>query len=358
MSDATAAAWETAATGSGSNSNNGGGGGGMTGWTVVRQLVAGGGAGAIADCFTHPLDTIRARLQTLQTIPSSSSLSSSSIMLRKPTLVTSFVSLAKTEGIRGLYRGFAAAILGTVPAHALYFGGYELSRSYLVDLRRPAGSNSASAAGSHRGDWMDHAVSGLVAELGGALVWVPADVIKQKVQTNVYASSREALQGVWKTEGLRGLFRGFWVAVVTYGPFASLYFVVYEQLKHELAKRRTVDATMEARARRKQDQVQVQVQVQAGRDLSLVASMGCGFVAGAVAAAATCPLDVIKTQLQVEAGRTYSSAWNVAKILYARHGWRGFTRGIGARISWIAPGTAITIAAFEALSTASVPFLS
>lgn len=59
-------------------------------------------------------------------------------------------------------------------------------------------------------------------------------------------------------------------------------------------------------------------------------------------------MDVIKTRLQVqnsmEVGR-YKNAIDAFSRILKEEGPRAFTKGIGTRVLWITPGTAITIAA-------------
>lgn len=88
-----------------------------------------------------------------------------------------------------------------------------------------------------------------------------------------------------------------------------------------------------------------------------------GASAGAVAAALTCPMDVIKTRIQVS--EKSLGIFQVLNKMIAEEGYRAFTKvfqiesqveisswtetiwlskGLTARVLWIAPGTAITIA--------------
>lgn len=75
-----------------------------------------------------------------------------------------------------------------------------------------------------------------------------------------------------------------------------------------------------------------------------------GANAGAIAAAVTCPLDVVKTRIQVqhtEGGHQYNTVLNTVRKMLQEEGLSAFGKGFFARIVWIAPGTAITIAAYE-----------
>lgn len=51
------------------------------------------------------------------------------------------------EGAAGLYRGFAAVLLGVLPANALYYGTYELLRAHLPG---PLGGAAVGAAAQVR----------------------------------------------------------------------------------------------------------------------------------------------------------------------------------------------------------------
>jgi solute carrier family 25 carnitine/acylcarnitine transporter 20/29 len=77
-------------------------------------------SGAIARIPTHPIDTLKARLQTLR---------SSGAGTGKPldTAPQLFVRIFREEGLRGLYRGLGVTLLLGPFASMLYFGGYEVS---------------------------------------------------------------------------------------------------------------------------------------------------------------------------------------------------------------------------------------
>ena len=41
-------------------------------------------------------------------------------------------NILRTEGIRGLFRGFTSTLMRECPGYACFFGGYELTRSILT----------------------------------------------------------------------------------------------------------------------------------------------------------------------------------------------------------------------------------
>lgn len=79
------------------------------------------------------------------------------------------------------------------------------------------------------------------------------------------------------------------------------------------------------------------------------------FKLGAAAAAATTPLDVVKTVLQTRGAGSDSSVRNaqgirdVCNIILKRYGWRGFLMGISPRVFSHMPSTAICWTTYETL---------
>lgn len=74
------------------------------------NMVAGAIAGLVTDLFFFPLDTLKTRLQATVSGKDYSS---------------------QTKG-KGLFSGLSAGIIISAPACACYWGGYELSKSFLL----------------------------------------------------------------------------------------------------------------------------------------------------------------------------------------------------------------------------------
>jgi hypothetical protein len=74
-----------------------------------------------------------------------------------------------------------------------------------------------------------------------------------------------------------------------------------------------------------------------------------------MAAACTTPVDVIKTRLQVQQRGTagsYRGALDALSRIWREEGARAFYQGLGARVLWMAPGSAICMAACMSVCSA------
>ncbi|KAK5576067.1 hypothetical protein RB653_007205 [Dictyostelium firmibasis] len=287
----------------------------------LLYILTGATSGLLADSIMHPIDTVRARVQ-IEKVGQSQ---------YKGTF-SALNQIIKNEGVSYLYKGFPIVATATVPAHALYFLGYEYSKQWVTERYGKRWGDST----------ITHFSAGFVADALGSLIWVPMDIIKQRlqVQTNTqklnpnqtyYKGSFHAGKVILQEEGIRGLYRGFMPALATYGPFVGIYFSVYEKCKS------TISTFL---SKEKNDYLPIPYQ------------LGSGFFAGAFAAAVTCPLDVIKTRIQVQRTtekQIYNGMWDSFKTILKEEGPKAFVKGMGARIWWIAPGNALTIASYEQL---------
>lgn len=239
-------------------------------------------AGIVSRLVTHPLDTAKARLQAVY--QAGSPLQSNPY--RGPVHV--LVQTVKTEGIAGLYRGLGAVLVGGTPGTVIYLCGYEMAKNQLSEHW-----SSDSAAGS--GDFFMHFTAGMIAETISCIIYVPVDVIKERMQVQqlpgsgdgpkskslVYKSSWDALKHISRTEGLSGVYRGYGATLASFGSFSALYFAFYEHLKH--GARQFESGRIGESARSMQD-----VEVSFAMTVASTAS------AGALASWITSPLDMAK----------------------------------------------------------------
>jgi hypothetical protein len=292
----------------------------MTPSSNLRSILfCGAGAGLISDSIVHPIDTLRARLQVGGEDQKRGGRYRNIFDCAKVTI--------REEGLRGLYKGYGVVMATTLPAHALYFLAYEKIKGLLSAVGADTEQNASV-----------YFAGGIAANMCAGIIWTPADVVKQRLQVQTshdlmaYRSSWHAVYTIVQKEGRRGIFKGYWAAALTWAPYCGIYFTVYEKCKHIAFRRRP----------------------EWKESPPLPLTLACGVTAGAMGAVCTNPIDVAKTRFQVQ-GTTSSQAVKYRsfshgfRTILKEEGIRGLTNGMWARMLWIAPASAITIAGYEAL---------
>lgn len=274
----------------------------------TSELAAGIAAGLAQDVLLHPLDTVRARLDTGAT--SAKALNPVSALAHEARAVV------LSDGVVGLYRGYALCLTASAPANALYFGSYRATRRALPD-----------------GLPFRDAAAGFGAELLASLLWTPLDVVKQRLQVAPpETSALDAARSACALGGPLGLWRGYWAGIAVWGPYSAVYFSAFEAIRRALGG--------------SSDDVQSAEGVRT--------NLASGVGAGALGALATQPLDCAKTRIQVGAtpGATQPGLLATVRAVWAAEGARALWRGAFARVMWLAPGCAVSITVFEYVASA------
>jgi len=152
-----------------------------------------------------------------------------------------------------------------------------------------------------------------------------------QVFNSPYKSCIDCIRSIHHAEGVKAFYRSYGTQLTMNVPFVSLHFVVYESAQDLMNPARQYNP------------------------LSHVMS---GAAAGALAAAATTPLDVCKTLLNTQtvhaAGAVGSNASVVVSGLiqavatvYRCRGVRGYFSGMTARMVFQTPATAISWSVYE-----------
>ena len=165
----------------------------------ILATTTAGGLAAVVDC---PADVALVRMQS-QTSPR-----------RYKNVVHALCSIAKHEGVSSLYRG----------VHPLVARGMLVTTGQFMTYAAVKQRLSPNSPASH-------AVSGLAAGFVAAVLSTPADVIKSRMMNHhiTYASSTDCFLRTLKTEGVRGLYKGFVPAFGRMAPQVTIMWVAYEQ---------------------------------------------------------------------------------------------------------------------------------
>lgn len=200
--------------------------------THTSKLLAGCLTGITAVTFTYPLDVVRARMafqvHERQYI----------------SIIHTLTSIPKQEGgFIALYRGFSSTILGMIPYAGVAFYSYEVIKSFLMRTF-PLWTTKLAVDGS--GTVVLNIPANLIAGgMAGAIsqtVSYPLDVARRHMQLAGMISEERThplsvlatLSCVYRTSGLRGLYRGMTINFYRAVPQVAVSFSVYEFLKQVL----------------------------------------------------------------------------------------------------------------------------
>ena len=267
----------------------------------AHDVVAGAVARAASQGTIHPLDTMKVRMQA------------------GPAPGKKLRALKGTgtihrglHEVRGLYKGVLGAASGAGIIIGTYFAFYSTTKNF---LRERTNINEGTTA----------FIAGATAALGSSVVKVPLAVCIRSVQAGVYKNVFHASQSIVAAAGVRGLFTGFVPTILEDVPDMAVKFAVYETLRN------------------------LHKNLRGDRPASVVEDLAMGGFAGAAAAAATTPLDVIKTVMMCTASSRPTLAGAARAIVREGQGLKPFFRGVGPRALSNGLNSAIFFCFFEAI---------
>lgn len=269
-----------------------------------RDVLAGAFAGACNVVAGHPLDTCKVVLQAAD-----------------PGQFRGTLHAASTLGVRGLYRGLPAPLLG---------GSLETSVNYTVynAARRALSPDTSDVAAA--------LAAGAGAGVALSVVLSPLELIKCRVQAGVDASVALSVQRVWRDHGVAGFARGLSATFAREIPGNALFFASYEgkccacsSCSYSSADARAPAALQRGVAR-------------AGVSDTGVSAPLCGGLAGVAYWLAVLPVDMAKTRLQVLLPGQPEYSWGM--MAHLRHEY--VARGL--RAGWYAGAQPVIVRAFVA----------
>ncbi|GAB0138803.1 hypothetical protein EsDP_00007025 [Epichloe bromicola] len=262
----------------------------MSSPSFQTALLAGALAGTTVDLSLFPLDTLKTRLQ-------------------------SSAGFFPSGGFSGIYRGIGSAVVGSAPGAAFFFCTYEAAKRALARSKLP--------------EPVTHMLAASLGEVAACAVRVPTEVVKQRAQAGLHGGkSGAALRAILSHHGgamgffavWRELYRGWGITVFREVPFTVIQFPLWEAMKSWGRRRDEADVS--------------------GAESALY-----GSIAGGVSAAATTPLDVLKTRVMLSRERV--SVADVFSSMVREEGWRPFFAGVVPRVTWISIGGAIFLGSYQ-----------
>jgi solute carrier family 25 protein 39/40 len=132
--------------------------------------------------------------------------------------MTDISSLVKQQGFRSLWRGLEFTLWRDVPFSGIYWMGYENIRHRLLQ-------HEVFGRGGEKGFFEAAFLSGWLSGTFAAFVTQPFDVSKTRRQVYTGESSTLWLMGgIWREEGLRGLWKGFTPRMLKVAPACAIMY--------------------------------------------------------------------------------------------------------------------------------------
>ncbi|NXU51921.1 MFTC protein, partial [Turnix velox] len=283
----------------------------------LENLAAGLSGGVVSTLVLHPLDLVKIRFAV-----------SDGLELRPKYngILHCMTTVWKHEGLGGLYQGVTPNVVGAGASWGLYFFFYNAIKAY----KKEGKLESLSAT--------EHLVS--AAEAGALTlcitnpVWVTKTRLVLQYDAGVDPSKRQyrgmldALIKIYKTEGIRGLYKGF-VPGLFGTSHGALQFMAYEDLKlrYNQYKNRIADTK-----------------------LNTVEYIVMAAVSKIFAVSATYPYQVVRARLQ-DQHNTYSGVFDVIFRTWRKEGIHGFYKGIIPNVIRVTPACCITFVVYENVSS-------
>jgi len=148
-----------------------------------------------------------------------------------------------------------------------------------------------------------------------------------------YNGQMDVVRQLYKTGGIRSVFRGSAMTLARDGPGSAAYFATYEIVKRRLTP---LDANGKPSG-----------------DLSLTAVMTAGAAAGVAMWIPVFPVDTLKSRLQSSEGSTIGGTF---RTLWAQGGYRSFFPGFGPAMARAVPANAATFLGVELAQKAMSKF--
>ena len=350
-------------------------------WRHVGLPIAVSGASvACATACTNPLDVLKVRLQVMDgaTTPGIGGLGNGAQPRARPTgMADAFASLVRHEGPLALWKGLTPSLIRAVCYGGLRLGLYR-PITVLVDSSPSAGPRTSagrrgladdadgSPPGSRErergggGSMSTKVVAGCASGAFAAALLNPTELVKTRLMADERARGRgegppgggarvgpyQVMRAVINEKGVAGLWRGSAMSMTRSAVLTASQCATYDEVKHRVRRWTGLSD---------------------GVATHFLASM----LAGLVTTTATNPVDMIKTQLYMDAspggespggespgggrGRSrggrfrpgLAGAADAFVAVWRRDGPRGLMRGWGANYLRLGPQTVITFVALE-----------
>jgi len=296
---------------------------------AVEDVLFGSIAGVVGKYIEYPFDTVKVRLQSQP----------DGVPLRYTGPIDCFKQSLASSGIRGLYAGISAPLVGAAAETSSLFFFESLGREALFKLQwadREKGLSLPAlwATGAFSGAWT-------------SLVLTPIELVKCRIQAPGLGSGGVPLKpfgvirDVYRHEGIRGFWHGQLGTLIREGGGSAAWFGAKETTTAAFYRMAAKNASSEAERR--------DILL---KPLPLWQQAVAGASAGVSYNFLFFPADTIKSRMQTSpVGGTQSRKTFVQEgaAIWRQYGMRGLYRGCGITCARSAPSSAFIFMVYDGL---------
>eukprot|EP00831_Metopus_contortus_P057771 TRINITY_DN50084_c0_g2_i1.p1 TRINITY_DN50084_c0_g2~~TRINITY_DN50084_c0_g2_i1.p1 ORF type:complete len:232 (+),score=24.77 TRINITY_DN50084_c0_g2_i1:144-839(+) len=191
--------------------------------SYLIKFTCGGLTGILTSTLTYPLDLIRTFL-SIQT-----STYKTAVLSESQGIFSGLRAIVRQKGILAIFRGMAATNVGIVPYIGLQMSIFEQTQRLFEGCEHLGFLRLLNLL---NGAWSGFASAGLT---------YPLDVVRRKMQLRgiessepEYSSIFDAIKKMYRMNGIRSFFQGFWASQVKMASATALMFMANEELKRVL----------------------------------------------------------------------------------------------------------------------------
>ncbi|KAG8363276.1 hypothetical protein BUALT_Bualt19G0005300 [Buddleja alternifolia] len=308
-----------------------------------ERAVSAAGAAFISAVIVNPLDVAK-MVREMKNMPSSVGTQPACApdCTRYKGMLDVFYKVIRQEGFSRLWRGTNASLALAVPSVGIYMPLYDIFRNYMEEFT----SRNAPTIAPYV-----PVVAGSLTRSIACISCYPVELARTRMQAFKHNQTDVKPPGVWKTlagvvspvksannhqafQSYRILWTGLGAQLARDVPFSAVCWSFLEPLRRKFLSR---------------------IGDEASATSVLGANFCAGFMAGSLAAATTCPLDVARTRRQIEKDPTRALKMTTRHTLieiWRDGGIRGLFAGARPRVARAGPSVGIVVSFYEVVKYA------
>jgi len=304
----------------------------------VRDALAGAAAGAFAKTAVAPIERVKLLMQ-LSRSASAASAPASEGMVPTGSAMQVAKSVYQTQGVLAFWRGNTPNVVRQAGAAALNFmlmDWYKRAIAPIMhwSLSLPSQRNVEDRV--KRRKLISSFLSGGLAGGTTTTFLYPVEFMRTRLAMDVGATKdtrlyprgmRDVFCGIWKTDGIRGLYQGYGIALSGVVIYRALHLGGYDAAKTEILHRRRYSAEREEGGGNETVNI----------DLTMSERFAAAQIVSIVSGTICYPIDSVRRRLMMQAGqpmdeRLYRNSIDCFRKVFANEGMSGFFLGIGPNI--------------------------